>query len=276
MKLVSVIIPTYNREHVITRAVDSVLAQTFQDFELLIVDDGSRDGTHERLTAYGNRITYLYQENHGVSHARNTGIRASAGEFVAFLDSDDVWMPDKLEHQIAAMMSQPDIPLCHTEEIWIRNGVRVNPGKKHRKHGGYIFPYCLPLCVVSPSSIVLRRWVFDRIGLFDETLPACEDYDLWLRIAPRYNVLFLEEPLLMKYGGHADQLSRKYWGIDRFRIQALVNLLTTYPLTAEQYEQALRELQRKCRIMANGCRKRQKMQEYAYYANLPQSMMRNA
>jgi glycosyltransferase involved in cell wall biosynthesis len=276
VKLVSVIIPTYNRAHVISRAVESVLAQTFQDFELLIVDDGSHDETREILASYGNRITYLYQENHGVSHARNTGIRASSGDFVALLDSDDAWMPEKLERQLAAMASQPDIPLCHTEEIWIRNSVRVNPGKKHRKYGGYIFPYCLPLCVVSPSSVVLRRWIFDKIGLFDETLPACEDYDLWLRIAQKYSVIFLEEPLLMKYGGHADQLSRKYWGIDRFRIQALVKLLTTYPLTSEQYEQTLHELQRKCRIMANGCRKRQKMQEYAYYTNLPQSIMRDA
>jgi len=276
MKRVSVIIPTYNRAHVLKSAVDSVLAQTFQDFELLIIDDGSTDNTREFVaTTYGDRVRYVYQENRGVSCARNLGIRRSSGEFIALLDSDDAWMPEKLERQIEAMALHPDISLCHTEEIWIRNGVRVNPKKKHRKYGGSIFPYCLPLCVISPSSAVLRRSIFDEVGMFDETLPACEDYDLWLRITRAHDVLFLDEPLIVKYGGHADQLSRQYWGIDRFRIQALVQLLRSSQLTGEQRQQTLAELQRKCRIMAAGCKKRQKMQEYTYYTNLPQSVMRD-
>ncbi len=249
--------------------MDSVLAQTFQPIEVIVIDDGSTDRTQEALASYDDRITALCQDNGGVSHARNVGIRAASGECIAFLDSDDAWLPHKLERQIAAMTAQPQFPLCHTEEIWIRNGIRVNPMKKHQKRGGYIFPYCLPLCVVSPSSAVLRREVFGEVGLFDESLPACEDYDLWLRIAYRHEVLFLEEPLLVKYGGHEDQLSRKYWGIDRFRVQALVKLLQTAALTDEQRQQACRELQRKCAILANGAHKRQKLEESAYYTNLP-------
>ncbi len=269
MTQVSVIIPTYNRAHVLPRAVDSVLAQTFQQIEILIIDDGSTDNTPEILEAYGDRLMLLSQKNGGVSQARNVGIRAASGTFIAFLDSDDAWMPGKLERQVAALTAHPQLPLCHTEEIWIRNGVRVNPKKKHRKRGGYIFPYCLPLCVISPSSTVLRRELLDEVGLFDERLPACEDYDLWLRIACTHEVAFLEEPLLIKYGGHDDQLSRTYWGIDRFRVQALVKLLETVSLTDEQCQQTCRELQRKCAILAAGCRKRQKTEECTYYTRLP-------
>ena len=270
MPLVSVIIPTYNRGSVLGRAVDSVCAQTCRDFELFVVDDGSTDSTREVLAEYGERTTYLYQENRGVSSARNLGIRHSSGEYIALLDSDDAWLPTKLERQLEAMRQHPTLPLCHTEEIWIRQGKRVNPMKKHRKYGGYIFPYCLPLCVISPSSVLMRRWIFDEIGFFDEDLPACEDYDLWLRLTPTYEVLFLEEPLLVKYGGHADQLSRRYWGLDRFRIRALEKLLQTAGITSEQYEQGLQELRKKCRIVANGCRKRQKFKEWEYYAHLPE------
>ncbi len=100
--------------------------------------------------------------------------------------------------------------VCHTDEIWIRNGRRVNARKKHGKKGGWIFQHCLPLCAMSPSSIMIHRDVFTALGGFDERLPACEDYDLWLRITARYPVLFTRQPLIEKYGGHDDQLSRKY------------------------------------------------------------------
>ncbi|GAK58176.1 glycosyl transferase family protein [Candidatus Vecturithrix granuli] len=268
-QLVSVIIPTYNRAAWLKEAIDSVLSQSAQAIELIIVDDGSTDQTHELVAGYGDQIHYLYQDNQGVSSARNLGIRSSHGQYTALLDSDDLWLPDKLARQIAIMEQQPDLQLCHTEEIWIRRGVRVNPKKKHQKYGGYIFPYCLPLCVISPSSVMIRRSLFDNVGYFDETLPACEDYDLWLRITKTYPVHFIETPLIMKRGGHEDQLSQKYWGIDRFRIQALEKLLRSRELTPEQYDQTLQELRRKCEIMAAGCAKRQKMQEYDYYRQLP-------
>lgn len=268
MPFVSVIIPTFNRAQVLGRALDSVFAQTFQNFEIVVVDDGSTDETPELLAAYGSRVTVLAQANRGVSSARNRGIRASSGEYVAFLDSDDAWLPDKLTRQIAVLDQHPDIPLCHTEEIWIRRGVRVNQMKKHHKQGGYIFPACLPFCVISPSSAMLRRAVFDEVGDFDESLPACEDYDLWLRITKTYPVIFISDPLIVKYGGHADQLSRMHWGLDRFRIRALEKLLQSGALNSEQYAQTVAELRRKCEIVANGCFKRQKQVEGQAYLQI--------
>jgi len=269
MLKISVIIPTYNRADFLREAIDSVLAQTYREFELLVIDDGSTDHTRDVIAMYGKQLTSHFQENRGVSSARNLGIRVSQGEYIALLDSDDRWLPQKLERQIAIMEHHPDLQLCHTEEIWIRHGVRVNPKKKHKKYSGDIFQYCLPLCVISPSSVMIRRTVFDEVGGFDERLPACEDYDLWLRITKTYPVYFIETPLLIKRGGHSDQLSRKHWGIDRFRIQALENLLQTNSLSDEQRVQTLQELQRKCKILANGCLKRQKLEEWRYYNQLP-------
>lgn len=268
--LVSVIIPTYNRADWLKEAIDSVLSQNYPACEVSIVDDGSTDLTRELVADYGQQLRYFYQQNQGVSSARNLGIRTATGKYLALLDSDDLWLPSKIAQQVVIMEQRPELQLCHTEEIWIRRGVRVNPKKKHQKYGGYIFPYCLPLCVISPSSVMIRRTLFDNIGYFDETLPACEDYDLWLRITKTYPVHFIDTPLIVKRGGHADQLSQKYWGLDRFRIQALEKLLRIGELTPEQYEQTLQELQRKCGIMATGCAKRQKMQEYDYYRQLPQ------
>lgn len=267
--LVSVIIPSYNRVEWLKEAIDSVLAQSYPACEVIIIDDGSTDLTRELVAGYGRQLRYFYQQNRGVSSARNLGIHAATGKYIALLDSDDLWLPSKVEAQVAIMEQQPDLRLCHTEEIWIRRGVRVNPKKKHQKYGGYIFPYCLPLCVISPSSVLIRRSLFHEVGYFDENLPACEDYDLWLRITKTYPVHFIETPLIVKRGGHEDQLSRKYWGIDRFRIQALEKLLRSGELSSEQYEQARQELQRKCEIMAAGSAKRRKMQESDYYRQLP-------
>jgi len=270
MPQVSVIIPTYNRANFLIDAVESVIAQSYQDFELLVIDDGSTDNTKQLLTSYKKRIRYHFQENRGVSSARNLGMQLTSGQYVAFLDSDDHWLPQKLEKQIEIMEREPELQLCHTEEIWIRRGVRVNPKKKHQKRGGYIFPYCLPLCVISPSSVMIRRTLFEELGTFDEDLPACEDYVLWLRICQHYPVHFIETPLLTKRGGHEDQLSRRYWGIDRFRIQALTKLLQTGELSKEQHAQSYQELCRKCEIMANGSLKRQKMEDWEHYRHLPE------
>lgn len=271
MATVSVIIPTYNRADFLKEAVDSVLTQTFHDVELIVVDDGSTDHTRQLLQSYGQQLRSVTQENRGVSSARNIGIHASTGEYIALLDSDDLWLPNKLEQQVTVMEQQPDLQLCHTEEIWIRRGKRVNPKKKHQKHGGYIFPYCLPLCVISPSSVMMRRTLFEEVGMFDEALPACEDYDLWLRITKTYPVHFIETPLLVKRGGHADQLSRAIWGLDRFRIQALEKLLQAGELNAEQRRQTCEELRLKCKIMAAGSLKRQNQQAWEYYRQLPRT-----
>jgi glycosyltransferase involved in cell wall biosynthesis len=261
----SVIIPTHNRVHLLTRALRSVLDQSRPADEVIVVDDGSTDGTERLLRSTFPEVTSLRQENRGVAAARNHGIRKAQGEWLAFLDSDDQWRPRKLERQLEALRREPESLLCHTNEIWIRRGKQVNPMSKHEKSGGYIFQKCLPLCVVSPSSVLAHRSLFQRIGLFDESLPACEDYDLWLRVCSRFPVLYLEEPLIVKYGGHADQLSRRFWGMDRFRIQALEKLVELGTLSPTDRGAALSTLLGKIEIYLAGARKRGKLDEAAAY-----------
>lgn len=258
---VSLIIPSYNRSKTLRRALRSIEAQTLKPDEVIVIDDGSTDDTRNVIKKEFPSVDYLFQENRGVSSARNLGIRKSVGEWLAFLDSDDEWLPEKLEKQVELIRKNSDMKVCHTEEVWIREGKRVNAMKKHRKKGGWIFRHCLPLCAMSPSSIMIHRSVFAQAGLFDEELPACEDYDLWLRITSRYPVLFAEEPLINKYGGHDDQLSRKYWGMDRFRIQALKKIIDDQHLKKEDRLAAVEMLVNKLKIYINGAEKRGKINE---------------
>jgi glycosyltransferase involved in cell wall biosynthesis len=263
---ISVIIPTHNRAGLLVRALASVFAQTFAPVEVIVVDDGSTDHTEEVVCDRFPQVNYLRQPQQGVSRARNVGIQQAQGEWFAFLDSDDEWLSHKLALQRHALQHNPPCRLCHTDEIWIRRGKRVNPMKKHAKHGGTIFQHCLPRCVISPSSVMIHRAVFERVGHFDESLPVCEDYDLWLRICARYEVLFVPEQLLIKYGGHDDQLSVKYWGMDRFRIRALEKIQESENLSSPDREAVLRALQEKIDIVLAGARKRNNlalMQEYA-------------
>jgi glycosyltransferase involved in cell wall biosynthesis len=261
MPRVSIIIPTYNRARIVGEAIDSVLSQRYDNFELIVVDDGSTDGTEKLVASYLPRLTYLYQGHQGVSAARNRGITTARGEYIAFLDSDDLWLREKLSFQMRFMESHPECLICYTDEIWIRKGVRVNPMKKHRKYSGMIFEKCLPLCIVSPSSVLIARTLLDEVGIFDETLEVCEDYDLWLRIAARYPIDFINTPLIIKRGGHADQLSKKYNGQDRFRIKVLAKILAGDFISPRQRELAWRELERKCKIYGRGCIKRGKKEE---------------
>ena len=264
---VSVILPTYNRGWVLREAIDSVLAQDFTDFELIVVDDGSTDDTEQLLDAYDQDLIVLRQSNRGVSAARNRGIAAAGGRLVAFLDSDDLWLPGKLTRQVAFFNSNPAAVINQTEEIWIRNGVRVNPKTRHHKLSGMIFEQSLALCLVSPSAVMIKRALFDEVGLFDEGLPACEDYDLWLRISWRYPVHLIETPLIVKRGGHADQLS-KAPGLDKYRIQALKKIIESGQLEPDLYRAAVRTLLEKCTIFAGGCRKRGKDAEAQYHEEL--------
>ena len=252
---VGVVIPTFNRAHLLGRALDSVLAQTLRPRQIVVVDDGSTDATAELLAKYPD-VECLRQENCGVSAARNLGIRHCGCDWIALLDSDDEWLPEKLRVQFEALAENPGHRLIHSDEIWIRNGRRVNPADRHRKRGGWIFEYCLPLCVISPSAAVIERSLLIEAGGFNEQLPACEDYDLWLRICSRFPVLYVDRPLLRKYGGHDDQLSRKHWGMDRFRVQALRDLLAAGNLSESDRQAALASLREKCRILITGARKR--------------------
>ena len=265
--LVSVIIPTYNRGWIIKEAIDSVLAQDFIDFELIVVDDGSTDNTSEILDSYSDDITVLQQNNKGVSAARNRGLSKASGRFIAFLDSDDLWLPKKLSRQVEYFNFNPDAMICQTEEIWIRNNMRVNPKKRHKKPWGMIFERSLALCLISPSAVMIRRSLFDKIGVFDETLPVCEDYDLWLRISCRYPVFLIDTPLIIKRGGHADQLSALS-GLDKFRIKSIKKIIESNLLSKTQYKAAVKILQEKCTIYASGCHKRGRLDEAMYYTLL--------
>ena len=264
---ISVIIPTYNRGWIIKEAIDSVLTQNYSDFELIVVDDGSTDDTQNILAEYKSRIRILQQDNKGVSAARNYGIDKARGDYLAFLDSDDIWLQNKITTQVNFFKQDPDSLICQTQEIWIRNGKRVNPKKYHKKYSGMIFEKTLPRCLVSPSAVMIKKSLIEEVGCFDETLPACEDYDLWLRISYRYPVHLIPKALIIKRGGHSDQLSANP-GLDKYRIIALRKILETGCLTSAQYQAASEILNQKCSVYAGGCLKRGRKKEAVVYQQL--------
>lgn len=265
---ISVIIPTYNRVATLGRALDSVFSQTLPAQDVWIIDDGSTDGTEDYIRSNYPSVNYYYQENAGVSRARNKGAELSQGEWIAFLDSDDEWLAHKLDRQWSEICKDPGIRIVHGNEIWIRNGVRVNQMLKHRKFGGHIFEKCLPLCAISPSAALLQRKLLEEVGGFNENLPACEDYDLWLRICSQYPVSYVDEPILKKYGGHQDQLSQQHWGMDRFRIIALQNIIDSGNLSEQQSDAAINTLISKSTILMEGAKKRDKTEDARDYEKI--------
>ncbi|MCD6192410.1 MAG: glycosyltransferase family 2 protein [Candidatus Aminicenantes bacterium] len=273
---ISIIIPTYNRAPFLAEALESVIKQTVfptlfknQEVEILVIDDGSEDNTRKIVEQFKPYTTYLRQPHRGVSAARNHGLQRARGELIAYLDSDDLWLPEKLAVQLSFMKAFPRCMVCYTEEIWLRHGRRVNPKKKHQKYSGWIFDKVLPLCLLSLSSAMFRRQLFEEIGFFDESLPAAEDYDLGIRAAHRYPIHLIERPLIIKRGGHSDQLSHKYWGMDRFRIKALQKALSLQ-LTPEQERLVRLEIIHKAQILVQGFQKRGKNKEAIYYKQLIQ------
>ncbi|MCX7965309.1 MAG: glycosyltransferase [Syntrophorhabdaceae bacterium] len=268
--MVSVIITTFNRKHFLLDAVLSVLKEGFEDKEVIIVDDGSNDGSYEAIKDLP--VKYIWKPNGGISSARNKGIKASKGKYVAFLDVDDRWLKGKLKTQIEAM-EEGGYSVSYTDEIWFKNGKRINQKKKHKKYSGWIFDKCLPLCIISPSSVVIKREVFDIVGLFDESLPVCEDYDMWLRITSRYPVLFIEKPFIIKNGGHEDQLSKRYKVMDIFRIKSIIKILQSDCLNDDMKTEAMEELKKKCTIVAKGAYKRGKIKEAELFMKIPEKVL---
>ena len=268
---VTTIIPTFNRGYCLAESIQSVLDQNFSDFELIVVDDGSTDNTAEVIEQFSGIHKIRIKKNRGVSFARNLAIKQARGEWIAFLDSDDLWERDKLAIQMNWVECNPDYHAVYTDEIWIRNGVRVNAMKKHRKYSGDIFRHCLPLCIVSPSSVLLRNELLNKFGGFDESMPVCEDYDLWLRISMSFPFHFIGEKLIVKRGGHEDQLSRKFWGMDRWRVHSLKKLLQENQINEEQRGLVMEMLVEKCNILACGYEKRGKIRERDYYRSLKTS-----
>lgn len=269
---VSVVIPTYNRKNLCKRAICSVLNQTYTDYELIVVDDCSDDNTSEDClfdnTQNRNCIYIRQKVNSGVAKARNTGVVKSKGEWVAFLDSDDEWHKRKLEKQVEWIRKNPECKISQTKEIWIRKGVRVNPPKTHEKIAGDIFKESLKRCMVTSSSVIIKKDFFDKLGGFNESLPACEDYDLWLRIALHHPIGLLREYLLTRYGGHSDQLSSKVQVLDKYRIRALLNLLENENPDMHQRKLICKILITKCEIVASGLKKRNRMEEYERYRKI--------
>ena len=254
---ISVVIPTLNRINTLQRALDSVINQTYKPAEIIVVDNGSSDGTLKFLREQYPKITILTENKIGVSSARNKGIKKSINQWIALLDSDDAWHPRKLEIQTSMLDSAlKEYNLIHTDEVWFRNNKHINQMKKHKKQGGYIFERCLSLCCISPSSVLFKKNILDKVGLFDESLPVCEDYDMWLKICSSEEVLFAQDKLTYKYGGHKDQLSKSYWGMDRFRIKSIENIIKNFNLTYKQKKQAKKELIKKLKIIINGAFKR--------------------
>lgn len=267
--MVSVIITTYNRRAFLEGALRSVINQDYEDKEIIVVDDGSTDGSFEVVRSFP--VRYEWKENGGISSARNAGIALARGDYLSFLDVDDLWQKGKLSVQLSGMATG-NFDISYTDEIWVRNGRRLNQKKKHAKYSGFIYDKCLPLCIISPSSALIRRNVFDNAGLFDESLPVCEDYDMWLRICCRYPVLFVPRPLIIKRGGHTDQLSRSYEVMDQYRIKSMAKILRSGLLNQEQVQSTLAELRKKCRVVARGAEKRGRYEEAAYYCALPETL----
>lgn len=256
--LISVVIPTHNRRAAVAEAVQSVVEQRDCPApEIVVIDDGSTDQTAAALRQrFGSRVRVVSTANRGVAAARNLGVTEARGDWLAFLDSDDLWLPNKLPAQLALLATRPDAEICQTEEIWLRDAVRINIPAHLRKPCGDIFAASLERCAIGPSSVLLQRRLFERAGGFDESLPACEDYDLWLRITRSTPVWLVDQPLTVKRAGHADQLSRRYWGMDRFRVAALLRLLTENDLSAAQQQAVVETIRVKCGILAEGARKR--------------------
>lgn len=270
MSHISVLIPTFNRASVLKRAVDSVLNQSYGDLEVIVIDDASTDDTAEILSRIKDsrlRVITL-RENLGVSAARNRGEEVALGKWIALLDSDDEWLPERLEKQLKVAEEFPDIPLIHGEEIWVRNGKRVNPKKIHKKSGGRIFKRCLHLCLISPSATLMKRELYQELGGFREDYPVCEDYELWLRVTSRFKVGFVEEPIIIKYGGHEDQLSSRYHAMDYWRVKAMDEIFEGENLSLDEGEELRTVLLRKCEILKAGYLKHQNLEDLPFIEKL--------
>ena len=275
----SIIIPSYNRADFLKIAINSVLSQTSHDYELIIVDDGSTDNTRKVVLSHINslgsesadkksKLIYIYQDHQGVAKARNKGILKSTGKFICFLDSDDRFRVEKLQRTYYYIKKNPEYKIFHTEEIWYRNGKLLSQKIYHKKPSGNVFKNAAELCCVSISTAAIKKDIFTKIGVFDESLPACEDYDFWLRAASSFPVFLIPEHMTIKQGGHPDQQSQKYPAMDKFRIYSLKKILKKKGLSSVNYNIAYTVLKNKCRIYIQGALKRGKTNEAKRYQDI--------
>jgi glycosyltransferase involved in cell wall biosynthesis len=258
---ISLIIPTYNRENHIAKAIESVLLQHVPIDEIIIIDDGSTDNTKKVVDKYD--VKYVFQKNQGVSKARNVGIKIAKNDWICFLDSDDIWEKDKLEKQIEFHYKNPDILFSHTDELWIFNGKIIKQKKHQQKPKGFCFKENLENTLIGASTVMIHKDIFNDVGLFDETLIACEDYDLWLRVLLKYELGLIDEKLIQKLAGHENQLSFTTKLMDKYRINSLLKHKDT------QYKKEIKELIiRKCDILIKGAIKHKNKDIENYYSKL--------
>ena len=299
MPNVAVVIPVRDRAAMVVEAIASVLAQTYRDLGVVVVDDGSADGSAESAetalarAAVPARVVRLPARDaptppgpprqptpvvaappaavcpgrRGVAAARNAGAAVFDARWLAFLDSDDLWLPAKLERQIAWLAERPRYRLAQTEERWLDGGRHRNPRAWHRKEEQLLLR-SFERCLVSPSAVVLSRELFAEHRGFDEAFAVCEDYELWLRITARERVGLVPERLVVKRGGHPGQLSRSTWGLDRWRVAALAKFLATVPLADAERAAAIAVARGKCAVLASGAERRGKRDEAERYRRL--------
>ena len=247
--LVSIVIPAFDRPEMLARAIESVFEQTFRDFELIVVDDASELNSAD----FSQKIIWLRNdENLGPAASRNRGAAAGAGKWIAFLDSDDRWFPEKLARQLEFHDANPELRISQCEEIWIRNGKRARKPRHLAQPAGDIFEECTKRCCISPSAVMIQRDLWEETRGFDEFFRICEDYELWMRIAMYERIGLIEgENLVAKYGGHADQLTGNVeGGIDRWRVPALLSILETGGTNEAQFQALQSALHEKSRIAA--------------------------
>lgn len=231
---VSVIIPTYNRADLLPEAIDSVLAQTWKEMEIIVVDDGSTDRTEETVRRYDDRVRYFYKEHGGPSSARNMGIKKAKGTYVAFLDSDDVWEPEKLRIQMDFMSEHPEIKFVCTDSSLI--GSRECRQRKLRKESmGNLFPILYSNSFINTSTALMVKECFQEIGYFDEGYRSVEDYDVWLRVAKRFPIAYLNQPLV-RYRKHEDNVSHDKITLRRNALRVLEAHYDPREISARTYK----------------------------------------
>lgn len=228
---ISVIIPTYNCAGYLPEAIESVLAQTFKDYELIVVDDGSTDETGQVVQRYGDKVNYLCQENRGPGAAKNLGIHTSRGALIATLDADDMWRPEKLAIQYEYMSSHPEVGLVYSDaSSFDENGIRtIAYNKKYRRvFQGRVFDKLILKNFIASITIMVRKECLDRVGLFPENFMISEDWHLWLRIAREYQIGYIDQPLAM-YRLQEKSLTWDYPRAYPDRMRVLEEITALYP-----------------------------------------------
>jgi glycosyltransferase involved in cell wall biosynthesis len=260
---ISVIIPTYNRQEFIKKAIISLLNQTIKVDEIIVIDDGSTDNTKQIVEIFD--IKYFYQKNQGVSSARNLGIKKAKNLWICFLDSDDIWENDKLEQQILFHKQNKHILFSHTQEEWVFNGKIIQQKSYQQKPSGYCFEQNISRCLIGPSTVMIHKSILDDIGLFDENLKVCEDFDLWLRILDKYEIGLINKKLIIKIAGDHNQLSFVTPMMDRYRIEALLK---------HKNKQNVRDMIiEKSFILIKGAKKHNNQEIENYYSTLVEELI---